>query len=185
MHDANLRRAIVDESARHKARAVASDERHRAMGYWDVSGVNRIEGMFQRVQLGRAGRGLAVLTRVVFKRFLNQITKSQPRSAYLRLRISLRALTDLCNLAVFVSFNIMKNEHCSVSGRQFLDVRLKSDAIDNAVESQVRTSKFLGQSVELFVAVRDCFQRSLCYHLPAKTHQNDVDGHAMQPCGKS
>ena len=64
---------IVHESARHKARALRSDKHSRALGYWDGSGVRRIEPVFQRVQRGQAGGGFAVVTRIVFKRFLNQI----------------------------------------------------------------------------------------------------------------
>jgi hypothetical protein len=58
--------AIVHESARYKARALRWDKHSRALGYWDGSGVSRIEVMFQRVQRGRAGSGLVVATRVVF-----------------------------------------------------------------------------------------------------------------------
>src|ERR1700722_15832463 len=116
------------------------------------SGVTMIEGIFQRVRRRRAGGGFAVVTRIVFERFLNQITQSQPGSAHLRFRISLRTFKDLRDLAVLESLNVVENKHRSVSGRQILDKRLKSDAINDAVESRVWTAKFIRRCGDLVVA---------------------------------
>jgi len=69
----------------------------------------------------------------VSQRFPQELAETHAGLAHLRLGIPHRASKHPRDLVVLVSLYNVKNEHSLVSSRQFLDSRLKSDAVNDSI----------------------------------------------------
>jgi hypothetical protein len=84
-----------------------------------------------------------------------------------------------------VTFNVVQNEHLLVPIRQLIDSLLQIQAVYQATEPEVRPThlhKWLGGFLFGFGSF---IQRYFSMFLPTESHEHDVHGQSVQPCGKA
>jgi len=84
----------------------------------------------------------AFLPRLVAKGFLQQLTKPEASLGQLGLGIPDRASQNLGNIVVFISLDIVENEHFFVSIRQLIDSLAQIDVVKHAAQPKIRSTEF-------------------------------------------
>ncbi|HEY2109445.1 MAG TPA: hypothetical protein VGH17_06050 [Candidatus Acidoferrales bacterium] len=77
----------------------------------------------------------------------------------------------------------MKDEYLPAAGRQFRDSMLEGQAVDNAVQGQIRRAEVPWRPLRFFTIIA-AFETDLLYAFFAKAHQNHIHRDAMQPGGE-
>jgi hypothetical protein len=77
---------------------------------------------------------------------------------------------------VFVSFDIMEDEHFFVSVWQLLDGPAQIHAVNHSVEPRVRSAKFYGGPGVFLAGFQRRVERHLRIPFLAESHEHKVDG---------
>src|SRR5579859_362555 len=128
--------------------------------------------------------GLAFLARLLPHFLLQQLAKPGARFMQLRLRISDGASHDVRNLVVFVALHVVQDEHGPVAWRELFNGALQVHAIDGSGKPQIGGADIPLVAAVFGVGFRGLFERIGGERFLSQTHENHVDGHAMQPGGK-
>jgi hypothetical protein len=129
--------------------------------------------LFRNSQLAR---GLAFLPRTTAKRFLQQFTESEACLVQLRLGITARASQNRSYLMVFVSLDIVQDEHFFVSIWQLLNGPAQIHVVNHSAEPKVRPARFYGGPRVFLCGFERRVERHLRIPFLAESHEHKVRG---------
>jgi hypothetical protein len=112
---------------------------------------------------------------------LEQIAQARARFVQLRFRIAHGASHDVRYLVMLVTLDIVQNENRPVARRQLFHRALQINPVNRSAQAQIRGANIFPGATGVLIGLRGFFQRSHRERLLSQAHQDNVNGHPVQP----
>lgn len=88
------------------------------------------------------------------------------------------------DLGVFIALNIVEDDDQLLKRAELVDGALQIEAVDGAGQDEIRAGKFFAGAGMIGGQLASFIERCAEAGFSAHAHEDEVDGDAVQPCGK-